>query len=79
MRPVSMPRQLFRYTHTYTFSLYFLVTFLAVDQTCLALSRLSKEKWDAACEHAKTAVQVYTHTYFLSILVVTFFLGLFCR
>ena len=34
-----------------------------MQQKLKQLLKLSKEKWDAACEHAKTAVQVLTHTY----------------
>ena len=33
-----------------------------MQQKLKQLLKLSKEKWDAACEHAKTAVQVGTHT-----------------
>ena len=38
-----------------------------MQQKLKQLLKLSKEKWDAACEHAKTAVQVtpppaHTHT-----------------
>ena len=31
-----------------------------MQQKLKQLLKLSKEKWDAACEHAKTAVQVHT-------------------
>ena len=31
-----------------------------MQQKLKQLLKLSKEKWDAACEHAKTAVQVCT-------------------
>ena len=31
-----------------------------LQQRIKQLLKLSKEKWDAACEHAKTAVQVCT-------------------
>ena len=30
-----------------------------MQQKLKQLLKLSKEKWDAACEHAKTAVQVF--------------------
>ncbi len=33
-----------------------------LQQRIKQLLKLSKEKWDAACEHAKTAVQVCTAT-----------------
>ena len=33
-----------------------------LQQRIKQLLKLSKEKWDAACEHAKTAVQVCTLT-----------------
>jgi hypothetical protein len=32
-----------------------------LQQRIKQLLKLSKEKWDAACDHAKTAVQVLTH------------------
>ncbi len=42
-----------------------LVTFSEADghlqQKLKQLLKLSKEKWEAACEHAKTAVQVSIH------------------
>ena len=33
-----------------------------MQQKLKQLLKLSKEKWDAACEHAKTAVQVHSHS-----------------
>ena len=34
-----------------------------LQQRIKQLLKLSKEKWDAACDHAKTAVQVHAPVY----------------
>lgn len=50
-----------------------------LQQKLKQLLKLSKEKWDSACDHAKTAVQVarlFLHIFFLWQFLLTCFRGL---